>query len=338
MNKNQRINTFLALREELNRFISHPDDSLLPGVVKENPWFIRNFVIHALQGIIAMLNEDAMHEWLKNYKLEGNHRKSVGIVMPGNIPLAGFHDLMCVLLSGNKAIIKPSHADKLLIDYIANVLTGIHGEYGEMIDPGGDFQSADAIIATGSDNTARYFRYTFREKPVIIRQNRSSCAILNGHENDEDLRKLADDVFLYFGLGCRNVSKIFIPKDHDIRKLRQYFSGYEWIKSHHKYFNNYIYQKAITRVSGIPSTDMDFFHFERNSQFVSPVSVIYYEAYDSEVMLHSRMARDTGKIQCIVSGTPNPNHVNFGEAQLPGPSDFADGIDTLAFLEKLDRQ
>lgn len=336
MNKNQRINSFIALGQEIQRFILHPDESLLLKIRKENPWFIKEFVINAMKGITMLLQEKPINDWLNAYDLKGDQQKSVGIVMPGNIPLAGFHDLMCVLFSGYKAIIKPSHSDNILINFITDKLTAINKDFGSMIDRSGDFHAADAIIATGSDNTARYFKYNFRNKPSIIRQNRTSCAILNGEESDEDLTDLANDIFLYFGLGCRNVSKIYIPGTYNVESLIPYFSGYEWVKSHNKYFNNYLYRKGLARISSTSSIDTGFFHFENSRKIVSPISVIYFEKYNTEIELNSSIEQYSGKIQCIVTCTPGDlKSIKFGKAQYPGPSDYADDIDTLEFLDTL---
>jgi hypothetical protein len=336
MNKNQRLTSFISLGRELKRFISSPDDHILSEIQKENPWFIREFVIDSLTGISILLDVELMNAWLKNYDLTPTPGKAVGIVMPGNIPLAGFHDLMCVLLSGNNAIIKPSHSDRILTRFIVEKLFQINDEFRKMIVMDGNFNDADAIIATGSDNTSRYFRYYFSNKPCIIRRNRTSCAILNGNENKEDLKLLADDVFMYFGLGCRNVSKIFIPADYLVTDLELHFSPYNRLKNHNKYCNNYLYQKALAGLSGERIYDMKFFHFKENKGIMSPLSVIYYENYKTEYELDSFLQKYSDKIQCIVTGNQQNTHrVDFGQAQYPKPGDYADGVDTLEFLECL---
>ena len=245
--------------------------------------------------------------------------------MAGNIPAVGFHDILCILVSGNILAAKLSDKDTYLIQFFLDQLIEIEPNLIERISIVDKLVDIDAVIATGSDNTARYFEYYFKKYPNIIRKNRTSIAILDGEETDQDLINLGKDIFLYFGLGCRNVSKLYVPKGYDFKKLLYTYESYDQIINHHKYRNNYDHNKSIGIVL-----------LKQDTSLVSPIAVLYYDHYSSENELKESLAQDSEKIQCIVSRHGQwTGSLPFGEAQSPGLMDYADGIDTMAFLSEL---
>ena len=253
----------------------------------------------------------------------------------GNIPLAGFHDLLSILVSGHALMAKLSSKDSVLPTFLADKLVEIEPKFAPAISLVPRLRGFDAVIATGSDNSARYFQYYFGKYPHIIRKNRTSCAILEGTENDEELRLLGKDVFSYFGLGCRNVSKIFVPEDFDPVRLVNAWDVYVDIIHHHKYHNNYDYQKSILLVNKIPFYDSGFVILQENEKLVSPISVVYLQRYTNLDALTTHLDEIEEKVQCIV-GKTRPANVPFGQAQEPELWDYADAVDTMKFLEELE--
>jgi len=279
------------------------------------------------------LTFENLTNWTSRYPgLEATvNTRKIGVVMAGNIPLVGFHDFLSVLISGNTIIAKTSSKDPDLVVFIGNILGEINPEFKKRINfTDGLLSGFDAVIATGSDNSSRYFEYYFGRYPHIIRKNRNSIAILDGSETRDELSGLGSDVFSYFGLGCRSVSKIFLPVGYDMAKLKKSWAEYEKVIYNNKYANNYDYNKAIFIVNKNEFTDTGFLLLRRNSAISSPVSVLYYEYYETinNVYLEIEMMRD--KIQCIVSR----NEIHYGRAQWPSLWDYADGIDTVDFLLK----
>ena len=309
-------------------------DELVLKVRNENPWFTPGSVNLALEGILRYLDPEKMKKWVSAYDLNPARKRTIAVVMAGNIPLAGFHDLLAVLVSGHTIKVKLSSKDSVLPTYVSNKLTAIEPRFEPMITLAARLKDFDAVIATGSDNSSRYFQYYFGKYPHIIRKNRTSCAVLNGSESEEELRLLGKDVFSYFGLGCRNVSKIFIPEDFDPVRLIMAWDIYVDIINHHKYHNNYDYQKSILLVNKIPFYDSGFVILHENEKLVSPISVVYYERYKSAEALTTKLQVVSEKIQCIV-GRGTPEYIAFGMAQDPELWDYADRVDTLKFLEGL---
>jgi hypothetical protein len=282
------------------------------------------------------LAENNLNEFAARYA-EPAQSKKIGVVMAGNVPAVGFHDALCVLLSGHTLLAKLSKDDFALMHFLLTTLIKLEPELKEYVQFVERLNEADAYIATGSDNTARYFHYYFSKKPHIIRKNRTSVAVLSGQETPAQLNRLGDDILRYFGLGCRNVSKLYVPKEYD-------FSGFflnleekrNVYANHNKYFNNYEYNKSILLVNRTEHLDSGFLILTENQSLVSPLSVVYYETYSSAEQLKTEIESHSEKIQCIVGEMPAIEHtVPFGTAQLPGLSDFADGVDTMAFLEKI---
>lgn len=335
MNLNDRIPAFVKLGEKIKILDENKLQALIQEAHAQNPWFTESSIKNAFGGIVHMLEKEKLEKWLCNYKLEPSKPKTVGIVMAGNIPLVGFHDLLCVLLSGNIAAIKMSTQDEVLTRKILDWILEIEPRFNRMISLPEKLIDIDAVIATGSNNTSRYFEYYFGKYPNIIRKNRTSVAVLSGNETEEEIKNLGKDIFDYFGLGCRNVSKIFIPKDHDIKPTLGILEKFCDIIYHNKYKNNYDYHKSILLVNKIDHLDTGFALFVESGELVSPTSVIYYEYYDSLDKLHYDLNKQSDRIQCIIGRDKIPNIIDFGMAQRPEPWDYADRVDTLHFLEKL---
>ena len=332
------IDERLAAFEKLGNYIHAIDaedyENLIDKVKHENPWFTPGSVNLALEGVGRYLDPVKMKKWISGYQLNPPATKHIAVVMAGNIPLAGFHDLLTVLLSGHAIMIKLSSKDSVLPTFVINKLIDIEPRFNALISMPARLSNFDAVIATGSDNSSRYFQYYFGKYPHVIRKNRTSCAVLSGQESDEELRLLGKDVFTYFGLGCRNVSKLFVPEDFDPVRLVNAWDIYVDILHHHKYHNNYDYQKSILLVNKIPFYDSGFVILHENDKLVSPISVVYFERYKNAADLASKLDAVSEKIQCIVGNT-QPGHVPFGQAQSPELWDYADRVDTLRFLEKL---
>jgi hypothetical protein len=294
----------------------------------ENPWFIPAFVNLAASTIArSFLQPDILKRWAANVPDSLPRPLTVGIVMAGNIPLVGFHDLLSVFISGHKALIKPSSKDKVLITYLVDTLKAWEPEVEKWISFAEMLKGADAFIATGSNNSARHFEYYFRNYPHIIRHNRTSVAILTGEETAEELQLLADDVYLYFGLGCRNVTKMYVPCNYDFIPLLLAFKKYLWLADHHKYKNNYDYNLAVHLLNKkLYMSNESILLVEAPSLF-SPISQLNYEFYDHKDDLVTTLGGKE-ELQCIVGR----GFTAFGSAQTPSIDEYADGINTLDFL------
>lgn len=300
-----------------------------------NGWFTQGFVKMALQDWSEALTKKKLQEWLKPYQLsEQEDPKVVGIVMAGNLPLVGFHDYLSVLLSGHQLLAKLSSDDAYLLPLLNKILSIINPELAQKAQFTKDqLKNFDAVIATGSNNTARYFDYYFSKYPHIIRKNRNGIAVLNGSESLEDLSGLAKDIMSYFGLGCRSISKIFVPKGYELKPLFLALESYQHFEHHSKYYNNYEYNKAIYLVNKEMHRDNGFLLLKEESSFASPISVLHYEEYSSLEKLKKNLEFRKEEIQCIVG--QDEGFYDFGEAQYPALNDYADGVDTLKFLSNL---
>lgn len=335
MTLEQRISAFVKLGNHLSNLSQEGFESLALSARLENPWFTEANVRRSLVGVTRYLQDDKLREWTSRYALNPVQPKTVALVLAGNIPMVGFHDLLSVLISGHRAQLKFSSKDSKLIPYLIKHLIWLEPTFEKMIEvKENKLENFDAVIATGSDNSARYFDYYFSKYPNIIRKNRTSCVVLNGHEPTEDIAALGEDIFSYFGLGCRNVSKAFVPEGYDLTKLLSAWDAYKDIIHHHKYCNNYDYQKSILLVNQVPFFDNGFILLQQNDKLVSPISGLYYEFYKDQTDLETKLNRDAEKIQCLV-GNEKPANVSFGSAQYPDVWDYADNVDTLKFLEKL---
>jgi len=336
MTLQHRIEAFAQLGNKITRLPAEELNVLTDKVRNENPWFTPESTTMALRGISKFLDKETLGKWTGNYSLSNSSMKKIGVAMAGNIPLVGFHDLMCVLLSGHQLVAKLSSQDSVLMNFIKDSLIEINPAFSERIFFEERLKNLDGMIATGSDNTSRYFEYYFRNVPHIIRKNRTSCAAILGEETPEEFRELGKDIFTYFGLGCRNVSKIFVPENFDFIPLLDNMESFQPIIHHHKYANNYDYQKSIMLVNQTHFYDTGYLMLTENQNLVSPISVIYYESYKDQNDLNSKLKSHEQKIQCIVSAKGwYKKSIPFGDAQFPEVNDYADGIDTLSFLSSL---
>ena len=302
-----------------------------------NGWFTPEQVYFAIKSWADALTEQNLTNWLSNYSIPNNEPKNVGLILAGNIPLVGFHDFLCVILSGNKALIKTSSNDQKLLPFLIDYLISVDADFSKHIEfVDGKLENFDAVIATGSNNTARYFEYYFKNKPAIIRKNRNSVAVLTGKETKEELILLGEDIFRYFGLGCRNVSKLFVPKNYSFDLFFEAMFEYKDVIHYEKYANNYDYNKAVFLMSNYKLLDNGFLTLKEDTQqYASPISSIFYQQYDSLAQLQQQLTQDTPLLQCIVSNGCIPDSIGFGQTQKPNLWDYADGIDTLTFLTKL---
>lgn len=354
MTQNTRINAFIELGKLLLKFIKHPEKAEYSSIIrqailnsyKENPWFTEDNIMYALKSITINLTEENLKKWLKPYDLtlfsplikeRGKRVRSIAVIMAGNIPLVGFHDFLCVVISGHRFLGKLSAKDKFLLPALSDILIKLELGFKEQIFFSKDkISSFDAVIATGSDNTARYFEYYFGKYPHIIRKNRNSVAVLGGDETKDDLRKLGIDIFQYFGLGCRNVSKIFVPENYNFTRLFEAFADFEFVKDNTKYINNYEYHKTILTMNETSFKDNDFVLLKEDTSIASPTAVIHYEYYRNIADVNKSLNVNKEKIQCIVSNNKDvQNCIPFGTSQQPKLSDYADGVDTMKFLLKL---
>lgn len=292
-----------------------------------NPWFTQESIELAATNIAnQFLAKEKLEQWLAGYTLTEKSRK-VGIVLAGNIPLVGFHDFLCTFISGHEAWLKLSSKDEVLLKALIHKLVSWEPQVADLIHISEMLKGCDAYIATGSNNTARYFEQYFGKYPNIIRRNRTSVAVLDGSETDEELALLGKDIFSFYGLGCRNVTQVCLPKGYDMEKLLKSLSAYEDLMTQHKYKNNYDYHLAIYLLNKVPYLTNGSLLMVENTLPFSAVSVLHYRHYDGIAILAQEL-ETSADIQCIVG----KNFIPFGEAQTPGLNDYADKIDVMKFL------
>jgi hypothetical protein len=331
MQLQQRINGFVKLGSFLSSEVTK-DEEIISTASAHNGWFTAENIIFALKGWSNVLTEEKLGTWLTSYDIPEKQPRTIAIVMAGNIPLVGFHDFLSVLITGNKVLAKLSSSDTVLLPYLTKKLIEFEPGFADRIEFTEErLANFDAVIATGSNNTARYFDYYFGKYPNIIRKNRNSVAVLNGNETSEQLEALANDIFRYFGLGCRNVSKLFLPKGYDFDPFFNAMYSWKEIINNNKYINNYDYNKAVYLMSNIELLDNEFMLLKEDSGFSSPISVVFYEYYENEEDLRNYLSENEEHIQAVISA----NDIPFGAAQTPQLWDYADGVDTVSFLLEL---
>ena len=344
MNLNDRIELVSELGQFFKKYLdtnydNTNDDNLIifEKIIQQgklnNPWFTDQNMKVNLSYWAEKLNKYDLTQWMNNYHTMNISSKNVAIIMAGNIPLVGFHDFLSVFLSGHNSIIKLSSNDKHILPFLTNLMISTNNELSKkIIYIEGKLQGYDAVIATGSNNTSRYFEYYFKNKKSIIRKNRNSIAVLDGTENEDDLSLLGDDIFTYFGLGCRSISKLYVPENYCFDLF--FNSIFKWndLINSHKYANNYDYNKAIYLMSEYKFLDNGFFIVKEGSELYSPISTINYEFYNDISVLKKKIKADDKDIQCIVSNAEIENKINFGETQKPSLSQYADNIDVVEFL------
>ncbi len=330
MNLEKRINAFSKLGDA----IQNNTGQLKKG--PHNPWFTDESLNYALSEISKSLSSKNLEKWVSIYPdlQKPIEAKRVGVITAGNIPLVGFHDFLSVLISGHKFIGKLSSKDDKLLPRVIDLLIKIEPEFKDYIFISENrLTNFDAVIATGSNNSARYFDYYFGKYPHIIRKNRNSVAVLSGTETDEELELLADDIFLYFGLGCRSVSKLFLPDGYDLDHIFRNSLKHKEVINHNKYANNYDYNRAIYMMNLIEFKDNGIMLMKEDINMASPISVVYYEHYSKLETVKQRLEIEKDKTQCVV--TKNDiikDAVSFGESQNPMLWDYADNVDTIEFL------
>jgi hypothetical protein len=324
------LNHKIELLVKLGHYmLSEDQDWLLvkDRAVQSNQWFTSEHIDIAVKNIVqSFLQKEKLEAWIAQYNLPKD-TKTIGLTMAGNIPLVGFHDVLCCYISGHKLVLKYSSKDRVLLEHLILKLTEWAPETAEQIQSAEMLKNCDAYIATGSNNSARYFEQYFSKYPHIIRRNRTSIAVLDGNESKEDLQKLADDVFCYFGLGCRNVTQICVPKGYDFEHLFDAFKRYEGFNNHHKYRNNFDYYLAIYLLNRIPYLSNESVLLVENEVPFSSVAVLHYRYYDDKQLLMEGL-KNNNDIQCIVGN----GFIPFGESQIPSLNDYADGIDVMQFL------
>lgn len=334
-------NYITAIFARLGSRLSAPNETLLAIIAAEanyNAWFTLESVQRAVAATAKMLNEAELSAWLEKYNLHKHTPKRVGLILAGNIPMVGFHDILCVLVTGNIALIKLSSQDSRLIKYVLNLLAEIEPAFKDQIIYTERLENFDAVIATGSNNTSRYFDYYFGKVPNIIRKNRNSVALISGYETTEELARLGHDIFDYYGLGCRNVSSMLVPEGYDFTPFFEAIESFYPVGNHHKFHNNYDYNKAIYLVNRDKHLDNGFLLLKEDERLTSPLAVLFYQYYkmlDSALETLTNRAED---IQCVVSEMQvkiDSQVVPFGQSQYPKLWDYADGIDTMQFLSNL---
>jgi len=332
----ERIQAFTSLGQFIATLSSAERQSLVQKASQENGWFTRSSVDLAFQGLTTMLEPKRLQAWAEGYPLKNSSAKTVGVAMAGNIPMVGFHDFLCVLIAGHKLHYKPSAKDTVLLEYLQNTLVSIAPGFADRISRTERLNGVDAVLATGSDNTARYFEYYFRNIPHILRKNRVSCAVIQGDEPEAEIALLGTDIFSYYGLGCRNVSCILIPPEYDLPEFLQRLSEFSTVLENHKYENNYTYQKSLLMLNQEQFLDNGFLLVRASEQVISPVAVLHYITYHDQEDLRSRLKAHQHQLQVVVSAKGwYPGSLSFGSAQFPGAADYADDRDTMRFLTAL---
>lgn len=332
MNNQEKINALVQLG---NYLLNNTEayQAIINEAYLKNPWFTKENSVLAINAIAQnYLNATQLEQWITQYDTSSQQNKIVGLVLAGNIPLVGFHDILCVLMSNNIAQIKLSSKDEVLLPFILSKLIEIDERFKNQINIVPRLNNFDAIIATGSNTTALHFEQYFGKYPHIIRKNRNSIAIIDVATTTENLQALGKDVFSFFGMGCRNVSKIYVPKDFNFSVLNEAWdTDFGDVMLHHKYKNNLDYQRTVYLMTNTPLVDIDFINIVENKQISSPIACLYYEYYDDITALNEQLQTNADEIQCTVG----KNHIPFGEAQQPTLNDYADGIDTMQFLLSL---
>lgn len=332
-----RLQAFQELGKQITVLLKNGGfDTYFKQQAIENKWFTETNCRFALDALAKMLNKNSIEVFYQKYQhlfQEAQDSQTIAVISAGNIPCAAFHDFFCILVSGNQFIGKLSKQDAVLLPFLSEILVKIAPKFAEKIVFAEKFSKFDKIIATGSNNSARYFEYYFKEVPMLLRKNRNSIALLNGNESEENIRKLSIDVFQYFGFGCRSVSKIYVPKNYNFIKLIEIFQKEsEILALHNGYVNNYEYYRAIYSLNQMTFYDGNSFILLQNKSFASPIAVIYYEEYENINDVSEIIHQHKNEIQCVVSGEYIiENEVAFGETQYPCLCDYPDNEDILLF-------
>ncbi len=310
------------------------DEFIIKAHINNN-WYTPDMQMAALKNWAKQLTESNLSLWASSYHFTSNPKK-IGVIMAGNIPLVGLHDLVCVLVSGHHALIKSSANDSILTPWVINQLITIDNRIGNLIVETEKLNTCEVLIATGSNNSARYFEFYFRDKPKIVRKNRNSIAVLSGNETFEHLQELGKDIFLYFGLGCRNISKLLVPENYNFETFFQAIEINNERIHHNKYYNNYTYHKAIFLMNITPHLDNGFLILKEDNNIASPLGCLFYQYYTNQDEVISYLNSNRDAIQIVVGDkTFGDDCIPFGESQNTGLYDYADQVDTMKFLNEL---
>ena len=322
-------------KSPLNKLFYMRFESAISAANIHNGWFDESQVRKSIFTLSQWMKVEILTTWTSDCIKPDNPHK-IALIMAGNIPLVGFHDFICCLVSGHSVLVKLSSNDKQLLPLISEILIHFDASFQDKIEfTELRMKNFDAVIATGSDNTARYFDYYFGKYPNIIRKNRNSVAVLSSNETKKSLSLLAEDIFSYYGLGCRNVSKIYVPKDFNFDLLFEAFSPRKEVMINKKYANNVEYYRALFLMGGNKLLDNGFLLLREEVSLSSPISMLHYEFYESIEHVQENLDQFKSQIQCIVSNLNIQGSLPFGKTQTPFIDDYADGIDTLAFLRNL---
>ncbi len=344
MKLTRRIEILDFLRKEISCFLENPKahewNDLIAASFILNRWFTEESVLRSFAGIQSFLEKDKLEKWIGNYSLTEvlDNPKRIGVIMAGNIPMVGFHDLLCVFISGNHFVGKLSSDDNILIPALVKKMLNFTEEVAEVISFGEQLKgNVDAVIATGSNNSARYFEYYFGKYPNVIRKNRNAVAVLTGQETAEELDNLGQDIFAYHGLGCRNVSKLYLPKGYNIDLFYEGIYKYKNVIEHNKYNNNYSYNRTVFLMQTAKFYDNNFLLLKEDDSLNSPIGTVNFEIYSDVEAVKEHLLAEDENIQCVVSKIDviHPRRVVLGEAQNPNLEDYADGVDTIQFLMNL---
>lgn len=346
-----RLNSFVKLGSFFTEYCEYVNKK--PGMDKDpDPWFTAfdeaiilaghkngwstpENILFSLENWGNLLTYENLTGWVSRYDREKNSPKTVAVIMAGNIPLVGFHDFLSTLITGNRIVVKLSSNDMVLLPFICSYLIDVEPALKEdIVFTEGRLEDFDAVIATGSDNTSRYFEHYFGNKPNIIRKNRNSVAVLTGQETDAQLMALGEDIFRYYGLGCRSVSKIFVPEDYDFDAFFKAIYPFNSLLEHRKYTNNYDYNKAVYLMSLFPILENGFLMLKEDTSYASPIATLFYERYNSLEELKVHLDKDRDKLQCIVANGFMNGEIPFGQTQRPRLTEYADDRDTVDFLLK----
>jgi len=331
----QRIRAFEILGDMLDEWCTAPQDvDAIQKTVSVNPWFREEDIVKALQNLRPWLTRESLEEWCAAYVIEDRPdiRARVALVMAGNIPLVNFHDALAILIQGHQLLSKTASRDPFLFPALAQELIKINPDFERDIQcENGLLKDFDAVIATGSNNATRYFSYYFGKYPHIIRHNRSSIAVLDGTETDEQIEAFGADVFDYFGMGCRNISLFLLPENMDVTRLAGAWKSWTSIGNHGSYFNNYEYRKAVLLINSRPHLDSGFFLMEENESLHSPIGVLHYARYRNPKHLQNMLGELAADTQ-VCYGFQD-ERVLPGTGQAPALMDYPDGVDTMAFLK-----
>ncbi len=343
MNLQERIQAFSALGQHIADFIDKKTDKpiydafqqALTRAEQKNRWFTSEQMMFALGHWAELLTQSHLEKWVSAYSFKKLPLK-IGVIQAGNLPLVGFHDFLSVLISGHFFVGKASSKDDVMPQFLSDLLIQIELKFKPYIVWQERISDVDAIIATGSDNSARYFEYYFANKPNIIRKNRSSWAIITGKENAETLSLLGEDIFRYYGLGCRNVSKLFVPKGYNFDTFFKAIEPYRYVYNHHKYANNYDYNQSVYLLNQVPFLQNGFVILKEDIGMHSPLSVVYFEYYSDIEQVYQRVAEEHSLIQCVADqNLATQISVLFGQTQQPKLNEYADQVDVLDWLSQL---